>query len=132
MSAVTHHIFVCGHMRAPAHFRGCCDHGGHQELREAFQRELQLRCVGPLVRVNHSGCLDQCEHGPVVVIYPQGIWYGRVTVADVHRIVLKTILGGEILADLLIADECLNNPGCPHRGRPAFGPAADLTSAASS
>lgn len=119
MAAFTHHVFVCGQVRTPAHFRGCCDHDGHQALREAFQRELLLRCAGPLVRVNDVGCLDQCEHGPVVVIYPQGIWYGHVTLADVPRIVLKTVLGGEILPDLLIADDCLNNSACPHRCRPA-------------
>ncbi len=49
------------------------------------------------------------------MIYPQGIWYGGVKVEDVPRIVAKTILGGEILNDLLIADDCLNNPDCPHR-----------------
>ena len=50
-----------------------------------------------------------------MVIYPQGIWYGRVTVDDVPRIVEKTLLGGEVLTDLLIPDSCLNNPDCPHR-----------------
>ena len=131
MSAFTHHIFVCGQVRPPAHFRGCCDRDGHQDLREAFQRELILRCVGPLVRVNHAGCLDQCEHGPVVVIYPQGIWYGRVTLVDVPRIVVKTILGGELLPDLLIADDCLNNAACPHRVHPAIADGTALTPAGS-
>ncbi|HEU5117311.1 MAG TPA: hypothetical protein VFT74_11660 [Isosphaeraceae bacterium] len=68
-----------------------------------------------LARANHSGCLEQCEHGPTVVIYPQGIWYGRVTAEDVPRIVNKTLLAGEVLTDLLIAEDCLNNPACPHR-----------------
>jgi (2Fe-2S) ferredoxin len=51
-----------------------------------------------------------------VVIYPQGIWYGRVKLDDVARIVSKTILRGEVLGDLLIPESCLNNPHCPHRG----------------
>jgi (2Fe-2S) ferredoxin len=45
-----------------------------------------------------------------------GIWYGQVTAADVPRIVARTIMNGEILDDLLIPDDCLNNPSCPHRG----------------
>ncbi len=115
MPAFTHHLFVCSHIRAPGDRRGCCDPTGRQDLRTAFQRALLSAGAGPLVRVNQAGCLDQCEHGPVVVIYPQGIWYGRVTPGDVPRIVAKTLLGGEILADLLIAEDCLNNPRCPHR-----------------
>ena len=84
-------------------------------LREAFKTELKKAGLGPLARANQAGCLDQCEHGPNVVIYPQGVWYGHVTVEDVPRIVQKTLVGGEILNDLLIPDSCLNNPKCPHR-----------------
>jgi (2Fe-2S) ferredoxin len=106
------------------HLRQCAGAGpspgllrseGRQALREAFKKELKRAGFGPLARANNAGCLEQCEHGPTVVIYPQGIWYGRVTVADVPRIVATTLLGGEILTDLLIPDSCLNDPDCPHR-----------------
>ena len=73
-----------------------------------LRAELKRQGAGPLVRANKSGCLDQCEHGPTLVIYPQEIWYGGVTEGDVPRIVSETILGGRILSDLLIADERLN------------------------
>jgi (2Fe-2S) ferredoxin len=115
MPAFTHHVFVCGNTRPPGHKRGCCDPEGNQVLRDAFKKELKKAGFGPLVRPNHAGCLDQCEHGPTMVIYPQGVWYGRVTVEDVPRIVHRTLVGGEILNDLLILDSCLNNPDCPHR-----------------
>lgn len=117
MPTFTHHIFVCGNSRDVDHPRGCCDPTGQQELRGAFQRELNKAGLGVLTRANQAGCLEQCEHGPTVVIYPQGIWYGHVRVDDVPRIVQRTILSGEILLDLLIADECLNNPQCPHRAK---------------
>ena len=117
MPAFTHHIFLCANVRPPGHPRGCCDPGGAQKLREAFRKELRQAGFGALARANTCGCLDQCEHGPMIVIYPQGIWYGRVTPADVPRIVQKTLLGGELLNDLLIEDTCLNNPHCPHRER---------------
>jgi (2Fe-2S) ferredoxin len=115
MPAFTHHVFVCGNVRPTGHKRGCCDPDGHQTLREAFKKELRKAGFGALARANHSGCLEQCEHGPTVVIYPQGIWYGRVKIEDVERIVAKTLVGGEILSDLVIADSCLNNADCPHR-----------------
>ncbi len=115
MPSFSHHIFVCGNTREAGHKRGCCDPEGNQALRDAFKKELKGAGLGVLVRANQAGCLDQCEHGPTVVIYPSGIWYGRVSIADVPRIVAATIRGGEILYDLVIPDECLNNPGCPHR-----------------
>lgn len=115
MPAFTHQIFVCGNAREPSHKRGSCDPSGGQELKDAFKKELKQAGLGSLCRANHAGCLDQCEHGPTVVIYPQGIWYGSVGLADVPRIVARTVVHGEILEDLLIADDCLNNPACPHR-----------------
>jgi (2Fe-2S) ferredoxin len=118
MPAFIHHIFVCGNIRDPGHKRGCCDPEGRQSLRDAFKKELSAAGLAQVVRANHAGCLDQCEHGPTVVIYPLGIWYGRVKIEDVPRIVAKTILGGEIINDLLIPHQCLNNPDCPHRKPP--------------
>ncbi len=104
----TSHIFVCCNQRKSGHSRGCCDPDGSGELRDCFKKELKRRNLGPLVRANQAGCLDQCELGPTVVIYPQGIWYGGVKLKDVPRIVEETIVGGRVLADLLIADEKLN------------------------
>ncbi|MDR3634176.1 MAG: (2Fe-2S) ferredoxin domain-containing protein [Isosphaeraceae bacterium] len=124
MSAFTQHIFICGNVRTPGHKRGCCDPEGHQALREAFKNELKNAGCGPLARANHAGCLEQCEHGPTVVIYPQGVWYGHVRLEDVSRIVAKTVVGGEILSDLVIPDSCLNNPACPHRKAPGEVPTA--------
>jgi (2Fe-2S) ferredoxin len=96
------HIFVCCNRREPGHSRGCCDPDGKHELRDCFKKELKRRNLGPLVRANQSGCLDQCELGPTVVIYPQGIWYGNVQVKDVARIIEQTVIGGRIIEELLI------------------------------
>jgi (2Fe-2S) ferredoxin len=115
MPRFSHHLFICGNTREAGHPRGCCDPRGEGRLRDAFKRELKRAGVSARTRANHAGCLDQCEHGPTVVIYPLGIWYGRVREEDVARIVDRTIVGGEILEDLRIEEDCLNNPGCPHR-----------------
>ena len=108
MPKFTHHIFVCCNQREPGNSRGCCDPEGTERLRELFKSELKQRQLGSLVRANKAGCLDQCELGPTVVIYPQAIWYGGVKPEDVPRIIEETILQGHILEDLLIPDECLN------------------------
>jgi len=62
------------------------------------------RGLKDLVRVNNSGCLDACAHGISMVIYPEGIWYGGVTVQDVPEIVDRTIINGEVIERLLILD----------------------------
>jgi len=108
MPKFTSHIFVCCNTRKPGHSRGCCNPDGNGTLRDCFKRELKRQNLVPQVRANQSGCLDQCELGPTVVIYPQGIWYGHVTPDDVPRIVEETIQRGRVLEDLLIPDELLN------------------------
>ena len=80
-------------------------------MRNLFKAEVKKRGLNPLVRANKAGCLDQCELGPTVVIYPQAIWYGNVQADDVSRIVQETIIEGKVLEDLLIADELLNTKG---------------------
>jgi (2Fe-2S) ferredoxin len=108
MPKFTHHIFVCCNRRKKDSGRGSCDPDGDEALKSAFKKELEKRGLRPDVRANSAGCLDQCELGPVIVIYPQAIWYGGVRVKDVPRIVEETIIGGHILPDLLIPDEKLN------------------------
>jgi (2Fe-2S) ferredoxin len=110
MPEFTHHIFICCNRREPGNARGCCNPDGSEALRNAFKTELKKRNLGPCVRANMAGCLDQCELGPTVVIYPQAIWYGGVTPADVPRILDETVIGGKILEDLLIPPEKLNQP----------------------
>ena len=116
MAAFTHHIFICGKSRGAGASRGSCDPSEKEALRGAFKKALKKEGLSPTTRTQQTACLDQCEHGPVVVIYPQAIWYGGVQPDDVARIVDRTIVHGEVLPDLLIADSCLNNPDCPHRG----------------
>jgi len=114
MTAFTHHVFVCGNQRSPDHRRGCCDPAGSDKLRNELKSAVKQHGLTPALRVNKAGCLEQCEHGPTMVIYPQGIWYGNVSVEDVPRIVEETLVNGNVIEELVIADECLNNPSCPH------------------
>ena len=111
MPAFDKHIFVCCNQRAPGHSRGCCDPDGSGQLRARLKAELKRRGLGVQVRANTAGCLDQCEAGPTLVMYPQAIWYGNVQEEDVPRIVEKTILNDELIEELVIPDEVLNTKG---------------------
>lgn len=104
MPRYDHHIFICENTRADGHPRGSCTLRGSGSLREAFRAELQRRGLTLRCRANMAGCLDSCEMGPVVVVYPEGIWYGGVTEADVPEIVERHIAGGAPVARLLIRD----------------------------
>ena len=64
-------------------------------------KELGLNGKGG-VRINQAGCLDRCELGPVIVVYPEGTWYSYVDESDVDEIIDKHLLGGEIVKRLMI------------------------------
>lgn len=108
------HIFVCGNQRAAGHPRGCCDPNATKELQVLFKQKLVEQGLKGTVRANHAGCLDQCEHGPTVVVYPEAVWYGGVQASDVAEIVTSHIIGGKPVERLIIPDECLNAP-CDHK-----------------
>jgi (2Fe-2S) ferredoxin len=109
------HVFVCINERAADHPRGCCKAKGGIDVRDALKAELTKRGLSKLVRANNAGCLDQCEMGVTVVVYPEQVWYGHVTVDDIAEIVEKHIIGGEVVTRLLLPDQ-------PHLGeRRTFG-----------
>jgi (2Fe-2S) ferredoxin len=109
------HIFICGNTRPAGHPRGCCNPTGQAELQRAFKQKLAARGLKGRVRANHAGCLDQCEHGPNLVVYPDAVWYGGVTLADIDEIIESHILGGRPVERLILKDECLNSSKCEHR-----------------
>src|SRR5882757_9020770 len=113
------HIFVCCNVRDASSPRGCCDPAGQAELQKALKQKLAERGLKGRVRANQSGCLDQCEHGPNLVIYPEAVWYGGVSLADVDEIVDSHIVGGHPVQRLVLKDECLNSASCEHKPRPA-------------
>ncbi|MCE9594408.1 MAG: (2Fe-2S) ferredoxin domain-containing protein [Planctomycetes bacterium] len=107
MAKFQHHIFVCINERAADDARGSCSRTGGEELADAFKQKLYARGLKRIVRPNKSGCLDQCAHGCTVVVYPDAVWYGRVTPADVDEIIDSHIVGGKPVERLMIPDEKL-------------------------
>ena len=117
MARFEHHIFVCTNQRVPENPRGCCDPSGAALLQLPFKKELASRGLTDTVRANKSGCLDQCEHGPTVVVYPEGVWYGGVKPEDVAEIIESHIINRTPVARLLLAEECINTVSCAHKFR---------------
>ncbi|MFN0112597.1 MAG: (2Fe-2S) ferredoxin domain-containing protein [Blastocatellia bacterium] len=109
------HVFVCANVRPPENSRGCCDPEGRGSLQLRFKQELAARGLKGKVRANKAGCLDQCAHGPTVVVYPDAVWYGGVTDGDVAEIVESHIINRVPVERLVLADECLNTPSCVHK-----------------
>jgi (2Fe-2S) ferredoxin len=67
------------------------------------------------IRINKAGCLDQCEHGPVMVVYPEAVWYGHVQPEDAEEIVNEHLVGGRPVERLRLPDACVNTKSCAHR-----------------
>jgi (2Fe-2S) ferredoxin len=111
------HIFICCNQREPGHPRGSCDPQATDALQKAFKKAIAERGLNARIRANKAGCLDQCEHGPTVVIYPDTVWYGRVTADDIGEIVDRHLIGGEPVERLRLPDECINTATCPHKPR---------------
>ena len=98
------HVFFCVNERAADHPRGCCLAKGSLELREymkARAKEMGLKRI----RINASGCLDRCELGPSVVIYPEGVWYRCRTKEDVDQVLEIHLRDGGRVEHLLMTLE---------------------------
>jgi (2Fe-2S) ferredoxin len=96
------HLFVCTNRRPDGHPKGSCAEKGSEQLRERFKQALANRGLAKQMRANAAGCLDQCEHGCSVVVYPEGVWYGRVQLSDVDEIVEEHLVHGRIVERLLM------------------------------
>lgn len=100
MTRFDKHVFVCTNQRRAGHPRGCCNELGGGAIRLAFVEGLKRRGLKGVARANKTGCLDACELGPTVVIYPQGIWYLKVAVSDVEEIIDTSIVGDGVVERL--------------------------------
>jgi (2Fe-2S) ferredoxin len=111
MARFDHHVFVCTNERPAGHPKGCCAADGGREVRSRFKEELERRGLRGRVRANAAGCLDLCECGVTVVVYPDEVWYGRVTVDDVAEIVERHLVGGEPVERLRIPPSYFESGG---------------------
>jgi len=102
MAKFQRHVFVCINERPAGNPKGCCASKGGVEVASELKRRLYERGLKRIVRPNKSYCLDQCARGVAMVVYPEGVWYGRVTVDDLDEIIDEHIIGGRVVNRLAL------------------------------
>lgn len=102
MSHFEHHVFFCCNQRDEGEM--CCNNLGATEAQTyAKDRINQLKLKGKgNIRINKSGCMGRCEEGPVIVVYPEGVWYSYVDADDVEEIIQEHLIHGRIVDRLKI------------------------------
>jgi (2Fe-2S) ferredoxin len=93
------HFLVCTNTRPDGHPLPSCGPRGGGAVFAAFTRELAQRGFPKGVKVTATGCLTPCQHGPNVVVYPEGVWYAGVNTADVPALLAAHLDGvGDVRA----------------------------------
>lgn len=105
MPSFQRHVFVCINERPEDHPKGSCLRRGGPAVRDALKAALKSRGLASQIRANNAGCLDCCEQGVTMVVYPEQVWYGAVTVADVEEIVESHLVNGKPVARLMLKDQ---------------------------
>ena len=96
------HVFFCMNQREDG--RPCCGERGAAIAQKHAKRrikELGLNGQGK-IRINQAGCMDRCEDGPVLVVYPEGTWYTYVDTSDIDDIIDSHLVGGKVVDRLKI------------------------------
>jgi (2Fe-2S) ferredoxin len=98
------HAFVCTNERPDDDPRGSCAARGSVALRDHLKKAAKEAGLKG-VRINNAGCLDRCALGPVLVVYPEGVWYRAECIADIDAILSRHLIGGEIVEELVLRPE---------------------------
>lgn len=95
------HVFFCLNQRSNG--ENCCaDHQAQQAFDRCKALVREAGIAGPgKVRVNKAGCLDRCSAGPVMVVYPEAVWYSYVDAHDIEEIVQSHLVEGKVVERLL-------------------------------
>lgn len=102
MSHFKYHVFFCTNDRADG--SSCCQRHGAKEIRAYAKKKLKAMGsdIPEKVRINTAGCLDRCDAGPVVVVYPEAVWYTYVDKDDIDEIFESHLKNGEVVERLLV------------------------------
>jgi (2Fe-2S) ferredoxin len=99
-----YHLFACFQQRPPGHPKGSCAQAGGKALWERLQAKLGSQPL-PDVSMAATGCLGFCRAGPLMVVYPQGVWYAPRTVEDIDEIYQSHFIDGAPVERLIIAPQ---------------------------
>jgi (2Fe-2S) ferredoxin len=93
MGQYRYHVFVCSYGKT-------CEKTGGVDVFQAIKRQARDAGLAGTVRVNKAGCMNQCGHGPMVVVYPEDTWYAGVDADGGRRIVDEHLVQGKVVEAL--------------------------------
>lgn len=97
------HVFFCVNQRAAG--EGCCANFGAQKMRDYVKDKVKAQKLdreGNRIRINSAGCLGRCDDGPVLVVYPEGVWYTYIDEIDLDEIIEQHLKNGRVVERLKI------------------------------
>ncbi|HEX7714587.1 MAG TPA: (2Fe-2S) ferredoxin domain-containing protein [Bacillota bacterium] len=100
MQRPVHHIMICSSSRFNGEPKGICRNKNAAELIQYLEEALSERGMDQVL-VTNTGCMKLCDRGPIMVIYPEGYWYGGVDQAAIDRILDALSTGGSVKELLL-------------------------------
>lgn len=99
------HIFICENIREKDSLKKSCGRADSAEIRQVFKSRLKELNLSVEIRANASGCLGRCNHGPIAVVYPEGVWYKNLTIDDVEEIIQSHLINDKPVERLLLKDD---------------------------
>jgi len=103
MSYYDKHVFFCTNQRAAG--EACCNNSDAQKMRDYVKDKIKaigLSTEASRIRINSAGCMDRCAEGPVLVVYPEGVWYTYIDESDLDEIIEEHLKNGRVVERLKI------------------------------
>ena len=97
------HVFFCTNQREDG--SDCCNNHGAQKARDYMKnriKELDIDKQQNNIRINAAGCMNRCDKGPVIVVFPEGTWYTYTTEGDLDEIIEEHLRNGRVVERLKI------------------------------
>ena len=101
MSYYSKHLFFCTNQRAAG--ESCCNNFSASPMRDYAKQKVKTLGISTdekTVRINSAGCLGRCDNGPVLVIYPEAVWYTYVDESDIDEIIEEHLKNGREVSRL--------------------------------
>lgn len=98
----TKHIFICTNQRPEGAAKPSCGEAHGLALITEFKKQIKEKGLGVEIRTQKTGCLDLCDFGPALVVYPEGVFYQHVQLSDVAEIVEEHLVANRVVERLLL------------------------------